>query len=96
MVAYLHSALAEVEAKKSEIVRLTLLLPEADRAKSPAANQWSAAQVVDHLVMFEEYLLAGRKKAIDAGNSLMPGFKSKIVLGMIGFLVRLHQLRCLH
>ena len=40
-------------------------MSESDRAKSPSAGQWSAAQVVDHLVLFEESLLARHKKAIE-------------------------------
>ncbi len=87
MQEILKAALAEIDAKKREIVTRTLALSESERGHS-SGNQWSAAQVVEHLVMFEEYLQTGHNKAIEAGNSLKPGLKGKIFGGIVGSMVR--------
>src|SRR5258708_4326821 len=88
MHAILQAYLAQIETKKSEIVRRTMVMSESDRAKSSLGDQWSAAQVVEHLVMFEEFLLAGHKKALEVGNSRNPGVKGRVFVGVIGFLIR--------
>ena len=61
MHAILQVSLAHIETKKLEIVRRAMGMSESVRAKPSLSGQWSAPQGVEHLVMFEEFLLAGHK-----------------------------------
>ena len=86
MQTRLKVLMEEIESKKSEIVRRTLAGNEAERNRLPAKG-WSRAQVVEHLIIYEEWLIAGRKKAIEAGASLKPGFKGKLFTGIVRFMI---------
>ncbi len=56
--------------------------------EASAGNHWSAAQVIEHLVMLEELLLKGHKKVIASEKTLTPGPKGKIFVSVIGFMNR--------
>jgi hypothetical protein len=88
MQTALHTYLDQIETKKSEIVHRAMALSDSDRNNPVPGGGWSAAQVIEHLINYEEYVMAGRQKALDAGDSLKPGFKGKLFTGMIRFFMR--------
>jgi hypothetical protein len=87
MQTVLHTYLDQIEIKKSEIVHRAMALSDSDRNKPVPGGGWSAAQVVEHLIIYEDYVMEGRQKALEAGDSLKPGFKGKLFTGLIRFFI---------
>jgi hypothetical protein len=87
MQATLHNYVGQIETKKSEIVSMAMALFDIDRNKPGPDGGWSAAQVIEHLIIYEEYVMAGRQKALEAGDTLKPALKGKLFTGMIRFFV---------
>lgn len=88
MIPVLQASLEQIETKKSEIVRMAILRSESASTESSIGNQWSAAQVVEHLVKFEELLLAGHKNVLASEKQLNPGLKGRVFVGLTGFMIR--------
>src|SRR5258708_6587303 len=89
MEAILHAYFGQIETKKSEIIHRTTAFSDSDRNKPVRGGGWSAAQVIEHLIIFEEYVMAGRQKALEAGRSPKPGFKGKLFIGLVRFFIRM-------
>ena len=83
----LESLIEQIDTKKSEIIKRTLAINEADQNTPPVKGGWSPVQVVEHLIIFEEWLFAGRKKAVEAGASLKPGFKGKLFTSVVRLMI---------
>ncbi len=64
MLPTLKALIEKIESKKSEIIRRTLATNEADKTRPPIRGGWSPAQVVERLIIYEEWLIAGRKKVV--------------------------------
>ena len=56
MQAILHTYFDQIEAKKTEFVSRVLSYSEKERNLQPKPGEWSPAQVVDHLVYYENWM----------------------------------------
>ena len=87
MQAILHTYFDQIETKKTELVSRVLSYSEQERNLQPKPGEWSPAQVVDHLVFYENWMLAGSQKAIEAGESLKHGMLATIFTGLLRFMI---------
>ena len=87
MQAILHTYFDQIEAKKTEFVSRVLSYSEQERNLQPKPGEWSPAQIVDHLIYYENWMLAGSQKAIEAGESLKHGMLATIFTGLLRFLI---------
>ena len=87
MQAILHTLYDQIEMKKTETIRRVLSYSEADREVKPKPGEWSPAQVVDHLIFYENWMLAGSKQAIDAGETMKHGIRASVFTSILRFLI---------
>jgi hypothetical protein len=64
-----------------------MALSDNARIMPAPAGGWSAAQVIEHLILYEEFVMAGRQKALEAGDVLRPGIKGRVFVGVVRFFI---------
>ena len=91
MQAILHTYFGQIEAKKTEFISRVLSYSEEERNRQPKQGEWSPAQMADHLVFYENWLMAGSLKAIEAGESMKHGIPASLFTGLLRFMIGLNR-----
>lgn len=75
------------ETLKTQVLdRLEAMVPE-DRCVSPGPGEWSAEQVVAHLVLVEELLVGDWHAAAQAAPGTKPGWRGALMVGIVSTLM---------
>jgi hypothetical protein len=69
MHAHLQEVLSSLDASRTALREAVASVPAAARDKRPAADRWSAIDVLEHLALAEERFLGFVAKAIDSARA---------------------------
>ena len=87
MNSSLSQQLQNADAKKATFITQLESLSDSDKSKVFKQGEWSPTQVLHHLVHYELYIMGGRQKAIEGGDTLKPKWTGKIFLKIIQIMI---------
>ena len=75
------------DLKAQTLSRLEAMTPEI-RRRAPTPNEWSAEQIVGHLVLVEELLASDWQEAARNAPTAKPGTRGDLLLGVVNATMR--------
>ena len=86
MLTELDTIYRKIEERRTEMINRLEALPDAEQMMPPTTLEWSALQVVEHLIMYEELVCNWRARAVGATAS--PSWKGRGFVGLMTWIMR--------
>lgn len=80
------ATLATLEHQKAALIAELAALPPAQRAYRPAPGQWSAVEVLDHLVRVEREILVAARRGV--ASPQRRGLRDRVGVALLDWLFR--------